>query len=157
MYKLSNYQTGRVEFFYPDGEPRVWYVVVDDEKIELLDKKGFHTGVGIDSLPITKSVLAKLKKAKWENLSINNIVQEQPPVKAQQVLPPPAKDSSTAVADKLPQKKEYKDRKPGIKHSGNMMAGKRTGKGTYTWPNGNRYEGDFLDGKGIGKGTYYKK
>ena len=29
-----------------------------------------------------------------------------------------------------------------------------TGKGTYTWVNGDKYEGDFLDGKSHGKGTY---
>lgn len=35
------------------------------------------------------------------------------------------------------------------------MDDKRTGKGVYTWPNGNRYEGDFVNSAFSGFGIYY--
>ena len=35
-----------------------------------------------------------------------------------------------------------------------VVEGKRTGKGTYTWADGNRYEGDFDDNTLHGRGTY---
>ena len=34
------------------------------------------------------------------------------------------------------------------------MNGQRTGQGTYTWADGNKYVGDFLNGKKIGQGTF---
>lgn len=85
-YSLHDYKTGKVEFFYPNGEPKVWYVEVDG-KIELQNKKGFHTSIGIDANPINKSILGKLKMAKWENLSPNNIIHEEPPATLQPVAP----------------------------------------------------------------------
>lgn len=39
-------------------------------------------------------------------------------------------------------------------YEGNLVDGKRTGKGKYTWPSGNVYEGDFVDGERTGKGKY---
>ena len=78
-HTLDEYKSGKVEFFYPNGKPKVWYVELDDNKIELVDKAGTHSGVGERSKEITKALLQKLRKAKWENLSPNNIVTEPPP------------------------------------------------------------------------------
>ncbi len=36
---------------------------------------------------------------------------------------------------------------------GDLVYGKRTGKGTYTWVDGDVYEGDFIAGGRTGKGT----
>jgi hypothetical protein len=36
-------------------------------------------------------------------------------------------------------------------HEGDFVDGKRTGKGKYTFANGSVQEGDFVDGKFIGK------
>ena len=35
-------------------------------------------------------------------------------------------------------------------YEGNLVDGKRTGKGKFTFSNGNVYEGDFVDGKFMG-------
>ena len=35
-------------------------------------------------------------------------------------------------------------------YEGNLVDGKRTGKGKFTWPDGTIYEGDFVDGKFMG-------
>ena len=40
----------------------------------------------------------------------------------------------------------------GEKYEGDYVDGCATGKGVYTWPSGNRYEGDFVDGQRTGKG-----
>ena len=37
-------------------------------------------------------------------------------------------------------------------YQGDFVDGKSTGKGIYTWANGDKYEGDFVDGKSTGKG-----
>ena len=42
-------------------------------------------------------------------------------------------------------------------YEGEVIDGKRTGKGVYIWKNGDRYEGDFVDGKCTGKGVYIWK
>lgn len=39
-------------------------------------------------------------------------------------------------------------------YEGEFLAGRRNGRGTLTWPNGNRYVGDFRDGQRTGHGTY---
>ena len=40
----------------------------------------------------------------------------------------------------------------GNKYEGDWVENKRTGKGVYTWKSGNKYEGDFIDGNFHGKG-----
>jgi len=40
------------------------------------------------------------------------------------------------------------------KYVGDFRDGELSGKGIYTWANGNRYEGDYRDGKPNGKGVY---
>ena len=40
----------------------------------------------------------------------------------------------------------------GERYEGEFVDGKQSGKGILTWPSGNRYEGDFVDGKRTGKG-----
>ena len=39
-------------------------------------------------------------------------------------------------------------------YEGDFVDGKRAGKGKYVWPDGCYYEGDFVDGKRTGKGKY---
>ena len=39
-------------------------------------------------------------------------------------------------------------------YEGDMVNGKRTGKGKFTWANGDVYEGDFVEDKRTGKGKY---
>lgn len=39
-------------------------------------------------------------------------------------------------------------------YEGDFVNGQRTGKGKFTWNNGDVYEGDFVDGKRHGKGKY---
>ena len=39
-------------------------------------------------------------------------------------------------------------------YKGGFKAGRKNGKGTKTWPSGDRYEGDFVDDRKQGKGTY---
>ena len=38
---------------------------------------------------------------------------------------------------------------------GDFINGKKTGRGTYYFNNGDRYEGNFINGERTGKGTYY--
>lgn len=100
-HTLDDYKTGKVEFFYANGDPKVWYVEVDD-KIELLSKAGFHTGIGVDASPINKSVIDRLRKAKWENLSPNNVIPEKASVAQQMhesILTAPSSDSTPAVVE----------------------------------------------------------
>lgn len=42
----------------------------------------------------------------------------------------------------------------GLVYEGQVMDGKRTGKGTLTWPDGGYYQGDFIDGQRTGKGKF---
>ena len=42
----------------------------------------------------------------------------------------------------------------GCVYTGQVVNGKRNGRGTMTWPNGDVYEGDWRDGKRTGKGKY---
>ena len=42
----------------------------------------------------------------------------------------------------------------GCVYTGQVVNGKRNGKGTMTWPNGDVYEGDFVDDIRTGKGKY---
>lgn len=46
----------------------------------------------------------------------------------------------------------YKD---GSVYTGEVMEGKRHGKGKMTWPNGDVYEGDWREDRRTGKGKYY--
>ena len=39
-------------------------------------------------------------------------------------------------------------------YEGDFVDGKKTGKGKYTWADGNVYEGDYVDGKKTGKGKF---
>lgn len=43
----------------------------------------------------------------------------------------------------------------GSRYEGQYRAGKRHGRGTFTWADGSRYEGDFLDGNFFGCGSYF--
>ena len=47
---------------------------------------------------------------------------------------------------------ERKSTTPREKYEGNIVDGKRTGKGTLTWPNGDKFEGDFVNDHRTGKG-----
>src|ERR1039457_5865494 len=47
-----------------------------------------------------------------------------------------------------------KDGKPMSRYKGDYAKGKRTGKGVFTYANGDRYEGNFADDKRAGKGSY---
>jgi len=42
----------------------------------------------------------------------------------------------------------------GDRYEGDIVDGRRTGKGVYSWADGSRYEGDFVDGKITGKGVH---
>ena len=42
----------------------------------------------------------------------------------------------------------------GETYEGDFVDNKRNGKGKYTWPSGNVYEGDYLNGKRTGKGKF---
>ena len=42
----------------------------------------------------------------------------------------------------------------GSRYDGEVLNGKRHGRGTYVWPDGSRYSGDWRDGKKHGRGTY---
>jgi len=93
-YRLDDYKSGRVEFFNPKtGEAKTWYVVLEDDKIELLDKKCFHAGSGVESSPITKAVVRRLNRANWENLSTNNIIPDPPVAAVTYSSPPPVSQS----------------------------------------------------------------
>jgi len=46
----------------------------------------------------------------------------------------------------------YQSGKPNGKYEGNLLKGKATGKGVFTYPDGSRYEGGYLDGKENGQG-----
>ena len=45
----------------------------------------------------------------------------------------------------------------GSEYVGDIINGKRTGKGTLTYINGDKYVGDFVDGEFHGKGTVFLK
>ncbi|HEY6599017.1 MAG TPA: hypothetical protein VIZ30_06885, partial [Pseudomonadales bacterium] len=40
-------------------------------------------------------------------------------------------------------------------YDGEFQNGKRNGRGTFTWADGNRYVGEYRDDEMQGKGTYY--
>jgi hypothetical protein len=99
QYKLNDYKTGNVDFFYPDGEPKVWYAVVDN-KIELFNKKGIHS-FGFQLEKVDTYVLEKLRSANWENLSPSNIIPEQNvEEKAQAPQQVPENNNSNAIQEK---------------------------------------------------------
>ena len=41
------------------------------------------------------------------------------------------------------------------RYEGEFLQGKKNGKGTYFWNNGNRYEGEYLNDSKHGKGVFY--
>ena len=57
----------------------------------------------------------------------------------------------------IKQKKMTEESYENGKYIGEMVNGKREGKGTYFFADGDVYEGEWKDGKKEGKGTYYFK
>ncbi|MDP2239478.1 MAG: hypothetical protein Q8K18_04855 [Burkholderiales bacterium] len=48
----------------------------------------------------------------------------------------------------------YGEAKGAAEYKGGFRAGRKHGKGTKTWPSGDRYAGDFVDDRKEGEGTY---
>ena len=48
----------------------------------------------------------------------------------------------------------YKEYKSGASYKGRVHDNKRTGRGTFTWPNGAKYEGEFEDNVRHGQGEF---
>ena len=87
-------------------------------------------------------------------------------------LPPPPTDRATSGVITFPQgatyNGEYKETKDKLqilhgqgeftssafRYKGEFRDGKKQGKGTYIWANGNRYEGDFVDDEPSGRGKF---
>jgi hypothetical protein len=53
--------------------------------------------------------------------------------------------------------KKHIEYESGNKYDGEVMNGKRHGRGVFTWANGDKYEGDFVEGKRTGRGVYIWK
>jgi len=66
----------------------------------------------------------------------------------------PKCDQQFFVQDKSDAKSDDEAARYGGQYVGEVKNGKRHGKGTFTWPNGNKYVGDFKDDKRTGQGTY---
>ena len=64
--------------------------------------------------------------------------------------------SGGCVDDKASGKgrKTWRNRDGESIYQGEYRDGKKHGRGTYTWPSGDRYEGEYRDGKHHGRGTY---
>ena len=48
----------------------------------------------------------------------------------------------------------YKEYKSGASFKGLAANNKKVGKGTFTWPNGDKYEGEFVNNVRAGEGNY---
>jgi hypothetical protein len=64
------------------------------------------------------------------------------------------KDKNVIIVDGIKTGKGKYTWPNGEFYEGDFVDDKRTGKGKYTWPNGDFYEGDFVDNKLTGKGKY---
>ena len=60
---------------------------------------------------------------------------------------------SLGVGESINANDNFNIRNIGSEYVGDIINGKRTGKGTLTYINGDKYVGDFVDGKFHGKGT----
>ena len=62
---------------------------------------------------------------------------------------------SLGVGESINANDNFNIRNIGSEYVGDIINGKRTGKGTLTYINGDKYVGDFVDGSKSGKGTLY--
>ena len=64
---------------------------------------------------------------------------------------------SLGVGESINTNDNFNIRNIGSEYVGDIINGKRTGKGTLTYINGDKYVGDFVDGEFHGKGTVFLK
>ena len=64
---------------------------------------------------------------------------------------------SLGVGESINANDNFNMRNIGGEYVGDIINGKRTGKGTQTFANGDKYVGDFVDGEFHGKGTVFLK
>ena len=64
---------------------------------------------------------------------------------------------SLGVGESINANDNFNMRNIGSEYVGDIINGKRTGKGTLTYINGDKYVGDFVDGEFHGKGTVFLK
>ena len=64
---------------------------------------------------------------------------------------------SLGVGESINANDNFNIRNIGSEYVGDIINGKRTGKGTLTYINGDKYVGDFVDGEFHGKGTLFLK
>ena len=64
---------------------------------------------------------------------------------------------SLGVGESINANDNFNIRNIGSEYVGDIINGKRTGKGTLTYINGDKYVGDFVDGEFHGKGTVFLK
>ena len=64
---------------------------------------------------------------------------------------------SLGVGESINANDNFNMRNIGSEYVGDINNGKRNGKGTLTYINGDKYVGDFVDGEFHGKGTVFLK
>ena len=64
---------------------------------------------------------------------------------------------SLGVGESINANDNFNIRNIGSEYVGDIINGKRTGKGTLTYINGDKYVGDFVDGEFHGKGIVFLK
>ena len=64
---------------------------------------------------------------------------------------------SLGIGESINANDNFNIRNIGSEYVGDIINGKRTGKGTLTYINGDKYVGDFVDGEFHGKGTVFLK
>lgn len=125
------------------SEPFVEEVL--EEKIEPVDG-------GVTEQPAEKEPEKVIAVAKTEEKSQVNAPKEVPAKEPEVVAPAPA---PRVEAHPRYGTKNYPT---GTVYTGNFnAAGLRHGKGTYQWPNGDKYEGDWVNDNATGQGTYYSR
>lgn len=125
-----------------------------------------------DASPVVEDAIKKEEKLPAANSTPQEVVKKEDPKKQEPVAAAEPEPSPAPIVAPKEAPVEPEPEKENIQYpyhttiqypTGNVYvgyinrAGKKDGKGTYTWTSGDRYEGDWKNDQATGSGTYYSR